>query len=218
MNAASTLELPFDLFGNAITVNEPTQRKLPNPLIAYEELLYLNLNGSTSKIHGDLHLGNIMVGPNDSAFLIDFAQSRDGHTLVDWASLEVSILSEIVMKLAGSDWGTVYHVLDYLAALNAQSAFPRMNPEVTLAFTPLIAIRGIVEESLAVKGAWQEYYIPLALSALRAISWENKSLGGRRLLFLTAALAIQEAHRYIQKSVESPNSPVPDEQDATEYQ
>lgn len=217
LNAATALEAPFDLYAETITVKGLTQRRLPNPLIAYDELLYAHLNGSTSKIHGDLHLGNIMVGPNNSAFLIDFAQSRDGHTLIDWAALEISILSELIMKLAGADWEAAFVVLDYMAALNSQTAFPRMNTEVTLAFTPLIAIRGIVEESLATKGSWEEYYIPLALTALRAMCWEIKSIGARRLLFLVAALAMHAAQHHHQRSGES-DTPMPDEQDATELQ
>jgi len=217
MNAAMLLDLPFDLNAETIVVNGLKQRTLPNPILAYEELLHLHLSGSTSKIHGDLHLGNILVGPGDSPFLIDFAHSRDGHTIFDWATLETSLLSDWIMKQAGNDWEAAYQVLDYVAALNAQTTFPRNNPELTLAFTPLIAIRSIVQESLAVEGAWEEYYISLALSALRGIVWETKSLGGRRLLFLVAALAIQEAQKYIAEPGEM-DTPMPDERDATEYQ
>jgi hypothetical protein len=215
LNAATTLETPFDLFAETITVKGLKERQLPNPLIAYDDLLYFHINGSTSKIHGDLHLGNILVGPNDSAFLIDFAHSREGHTVFDWAMLEVSLLGEWIMKLAGNEWEAAYLVLDYVAALNMQSAFPRMNPDITLAFTPLIAIRSIVQESLAVEGSWDEYYVALALSALRFIAWENKPMGGRRLLFLVAALTIQEALHYASQSSEG-DTPMPDEQ--TEFQ
>lgn len=217
MNAATLLESPFDLNAETFIVNGLKQRALPNPILAYEELLHLHINGSTSKIHGDLHLGNILVGPSDNPFLIDFAHSRDGHTIFDWATLETSLLSDWIMKQAGSDWDAAYLVLDYVAALNTQTPFPRMNPELTLAFTPLIAIRSIAQESLAAEGAWAEYYISLALSALRGIVWETKSLGGRRLLFLVSALAIQEAQKYIAEPGEM-DTPMPDEQDATEYQ
>jgi Ternary complex associated domain 9/Clp amino terminal domain, pathogenicity island component len=217
MNAAMLLDAPFDLNAETITINTIKPRTLPNPIVAYEELLHLHISGSTSKIHGDLHLGNILVGPGDSPFLIDFAHSRDGHTIFDWATLETSLLSDWIMKQVGSDWEAAYLVLDYMAALNAQTTFPRMNPELTLAFTPLIAIRSIAQETLANESAWEEYYISLALSALRGIVWETKSIGGRRLLFLVAALAIEEAQKLIGEPGEM-DTPMPDEQDATEYQ
>jgi hypothetical protein len=217
MNAATMLDTPFELNGETIVIKGSKQRTLPNPIRAYEELLHLHISGSTSKIHGDLHLGNILVGPSDSPFLIDFAHSRDGHTIFDWATLETSLLSDWIMNQIGNEWEAAYLVLEYVAALNAQTTFPRTNPELTLAFTPLIAIRSIAQESLADEGAWEEYYISLALSALRGIVWETKSLGGRRLLFLVAALAIQEAQKHIAEPGEM-DTPMPDEQDATEYQ
>ena len=43
-----------------------------------------------SKIHGDLHLGNILIGPAGDAWLIDFEWTRLGHTLLDWAGLEAA--------------------------------------------------------------------------------------------------------------------------------
>ena len=41
---------------------------------------------------------------------------------------------------------------------------------------------------------WDEYYIGLALSALRAMGWGTLHLGGRRLMLLVAALAINELY------------------------
>jgi hypothetical protein len=191
-NAADILEPPFDLDGAKIYVNGPQPRTLPNPLLAYDDLLYYHVNGSTSKIHGDLHLGNILVGPSDTAFLIDFEHARDGHTLFDWATLEISLLNELVVPLVGSTWDDVYKILEYVAALNGQTSLPHDDPEITLAFAPLIAIRDVVQESLAHANNWQEYHIALALSALRAMCWDTLQIGGRRLMLVVAALAINE--------------------------
>lgn len=192
VSAADILEPPFDLHGSKIYLQSPQPRTLPNPLLAYDELLYYHVNGSTSKIHGDLHLGNILVGPNDTAFLIDFEHTRDGHTLFDWATLEVSLLNELVVPVVGDSWDDAGVILEYVAALNAQTPLPRLDPEMTLLFAPLIAIREIVQASLAHASVWEEYYVALALCALRALCWETVPIGGRRLMLLVAALAMNE--------------------------
>ncbi len=77
-HAASALEPTFDLRAETIPGVASIER-LPNPILAYDALLDRTIRGSFSRIHGDLHLGNILVGPNDTPFLIDFAQAREGH-------------------------------------------------------------------------------------------------------------------------------------------
>lgn len=212
-DAVSLLAAPFSV--DTAQFSGPGGRTLPNPVFHHNNLLELTINGATSKIHGDLHLGNILVGPNDSAFLIDFAHTRDGHTCFDWATLEISLLTEVVAPMAGEGWNAVYTAFDYLTALNEQTALPRTNPQVALAISPLIALRDIVNESLADPSDWTEYYLALALAGLRAVTWENRSLGGRRLAFLTAALAIDELRRrHHRKSVSQTSEEITD---MTEY-
>ncbi len=192
VSAADILEPPFDLRASRFYLQEPQPRTLPNPLVAYDDLLYYHVNGSTSKIHGDLHLGNILVGPNDTAFLIDFEHTRDGHTLFDWATLEISLLNELVVPAVDNTWGEVGQILEYLAALNAHTPLPDGDPEMALLLTPLVAIREIVQASLAHADKWEEYYVALALAALRALCWETVPIAGRRLMLLLAALAMNE--------------------------
>lgn len=165
--------------------------RLPNPLFAYEELLDTYIGGSLSTIHGDLHLGNIMIGPNNSAFLIDFAHSRDGHTLFDWAMLEISLLREVVMPTVGDSWDDARVVLKHLYTINQQEPV-NGEPPLNNALSVIVEVRKIVEECLAREGRWSEYYIALALTCLRAISWEAMSMGCRRLMFLLSALSIHE--------------------------
>jgi Ser/Thr protein kinase RdoA (MazF antagonist) len=170
------------------------------------------ISGSTSKIHGDLHLGNILIGPGDSAFLIDFAQSREGHTLFDWATLEISLLSEIVMPAAGATWADAALVLDYIIAFNAQAALPDLDAQITEAISPLTAVRDIVQDLLAVEGNWAEYYIALALCALRAVTWDTMPQGARRLMFLVSALSMDDLRRRPPQTSEA-QTPSPDETD-----
>ncbi len=187
--AAQALEPDFDVHAEMIPGYGKPER-LPNPIFAYDDLLDRYVDGTVSKIHGDLHLGNILVGPNGSAFLIDFAQTRNGHTMFDWASLEVSLLTDVVMPLIGDDWWSVRLVLRYVGSLmnNLPDTVPVLN-EVML---HVLAVREIARECLARDGSWSEYYVALAMCAMRAYTWETLSLGSRRLMFCLAGLAINE--------------------------
>jgi hypothetical protein len=209
-HAARNLEADFDLQANAIPWNAS---KLPNPLSVYETLLDRHVNGSLSKIHGDLHLGNILVGPNDSTWLIDFAHTRDGHTLFDWATLEVSLLGDAVMPAAGESWQAARTILDHLAALNAGMPVEDADPQITSAMSAVVALREIVQECLTAEGDWSEYFIALSLCALRAITFDTMSLGGRRLMFLLSALTLHELHQRLRASMDTSS---PDESDITE--
>lgn len=162
--------------------------KIPNPLKNYDDLLDRYVNGSLSTIHGDLHLGNIMIGPNKSAFLIDFAHSREGHTLFDWATLEVSLLSEVVMPVAGQSWGDARQVIDSLR----HGDLPRTPSPINDALAVIHELRGISRECLVDEEIWSEYFVALALCSLRAIMWETMPVASRRLLFLVSGLAIHE--------------------------
>jgi uncharacterized protein associated with vWA-MoxR-VMAP ternary system/ClpA/ClpB-like protein len=198
IQAARALDPDFDLSAETIPGSIPPE-KLPNPLTTYDSLLDRWVNGSMSKIHGDLHLGNILVGPNNSAFLIDFAQAREGHTVFDWATLELSLLSEVVMPVAGESWSAAREVLPYIPT-SARGTLTRINPALARAMNPVIAVRNIVGECLEAPNGWSEYYVALALCALRAVTWDTMPIGGRRLMFLVAALAIKELHQRFHKS------------------
>lgn len=211
-SATELLDPPFNINALTFELEGSGQGTLPNPIFAHENLLQYHISGSTSKIHGDLHLGNILIGPGDSAFLIDFAQSREGHTLFDWATLEVSLLSEVVMPAAGSTWADANLVLNYIAALNAQTALADLDPDVSEAISPIVAIREIVQDLLAIQVNWAEYHIALALCALRAVTWETMPVGSRRLMFQLSALAMDELRRRPPQTSDA-QTPSPDETD-----
>ena len=60
---------------------------LPDPLLRLPAWLDETINGSQSIIHGYLNLENILLGPGGLVWLIDFARTRLGHPLVDFAHL-----------------------------------------------------------------------------------------------------------------------------------
>jgi hypothetical protein len=206
VHAVRALEPEFDLAAEAIVTGLESPAKLPNPLLLYEELLDRYLNGSLSKIHGDLHLGNIILGPNENPSLVDFAQTRDGHTLFDWITLEVSLLSDIVMTTTGNSWADVRTVLQYIVALNDNAPLPQSDQKLSDAFSAIVAVREIARECLADPDDWAEYFVGLALCSLRAVTWENMSIGARRLMFLHSALAMTRS-----QSLHKAASPSPDE-------
>jgi hypothetical protein len=187
--AAQALEPDFELDADTIPGYGKPDRP-PNPLLAYDDLLDRYVDGTLSKIHGDLHLGNILVGPNGSAFLIDFAQTRNGHTVFDWASLEVSLLTEVVMPVIGDDWWSVRLVLRYIGSLLRE--IPDTVPALNAVMQHVLAVREIAKDCLARDGSWSEYYVALTMAALRAYTWETLTLGSRRLMFCLAALSIHE--------------------------
>lgn len=214
-HAVLALDPEFDIRALSFHAANWLEKQLPNPLLAYEDLLERHVNGSLSKLHGDLHLGNILVGPNFTTWLIDFAHTHDGHTLFDWACLETSLLSEIVLNTIGESWEAARMALRYVYAVNTRTAAPRANPLLSTAMSPIYVIREIVEDLLE-SGDWAEYHIALVFCALRALTWsESMPAGARRLMFLVAALSLAELENKHRRSSSLDTPPV-DASDITE--
>lgn len=193
LDALRDLEPDFDLSGRWIMIGD---QQFPNPLLAYDDLLDRYVSGSMSKIHGDLHLGNILVGPNNSIWLIDFGSTRDGHTLFDWATLEMSLLSDGLTDKESEDWNSLRNVTKIIIALNDNNTISTVSDRMFATVASVAHIREIVRDCLAVEGNWAEYFVALAFCGLRAISWKTMSVAGRRLAFLVSAMAIFELSRH----------------------
>ncbi|MCD4687517.1 MAG: phosphotransferase, partial [Anaerolineae bacterium] len=112
------LEPDFDLRLDHIPPGHDGVPDLPNPLREVNQLLERQVAGYLSTIHGDMHLANVLVGPQGNPWLIDFAQAREGHTLFDWALLEVSVLVHIVAGLMPDGWAGVWGVIALLDSIN----------------------------------------------------------------------------------------------------
>ncbi|MEZ4666994.1 MAG: Clp protease N-terminal domain-containing protein [Anaerolineae bacterium] len=193
------LEPDFDFNSDWICINE---QDLPNPLFAYEDWLDWYVSGSMSKIHGDLHLGNILVGPNNTPWLIDFGSTRDGHTLFDWASLEISYVCESIGEKV-ANWNLLQAMSAIILDPNSRYETPNVEEFQHFSLDTIIRIREIVDECLATKDSWNEYYVALAFCGLRASGWKTMSLGGRRLAFLISALSF---HKLSQKTATTSKS------------
>ena len=189
------LDPPFDPRESHIAAPEVIG-DLPNPLHHINHILDRRLSGYLSIIHGDLHLGNILVGPAGDAWLIDFDLTREGHVLFDWALLEVSILSSVISPHMSVGWSGVWEVVRLLHMINMDESIVHLRTPVADALESIKAIREIVQQNLARAHLWSEYYLALVLVSLRGLSWQSTtSTDVRRLLFLNAALAVQAADR-----------------------
>ena len=141
---------------------------LPDPLASLPAILSQTLSGTRSIVHGDLNLENILVGPGDFVWLIDFARTGQGHTLFDFAHLG----AEIVAHLLPSRLVTP----DALLAALAQ------NSEPLLAKVEEIACRCLFDPRQP-----REYWLALYLSCLGALKHNNLDDRARHYLYLTAA-------------------------------
>lgn len=190
------LEPEFDLRLDYIPSRHDGVPDLPNPLRAVNHLLERQVAGYLSTIHGDMHLANVLVGPQGNPWLIDFAQARDGHTLFDWALLEVSVLAHVVARLMPDGWEGIWGVIALLDSINrGEDRVLHERHRVARALTGVKTIRDVVQTCLYHPTHWNEYYIALVLLALRAMGWRTESTQARRLAFLTSALALSAVQR-----------------------
>ncbi|MEW5868366.1 MAG: phosphotransferase [Chloroflexota bacterium] len=153
---------------------------LPDPLLRLPDLLGETIPGSQSTIHGDLNLENILVGPGDLLWLIDFAQTRDGHTLYDFAHLEAELIAHILApRLASAQ--------EYLTLLENPAASPHAGLHALRQALHEIAARCLFNPSQR-----REYHLALALSCLGALKFTNLEQHAKHLLYLTAAHILRD--------------------------
>lgn len=189
------LDPDFDVDADWLPLHPAVPYQLPNPIKRYLNILQRRLAGSLSTIHGDLHLHNVLVGPGGNAWLIDFAQTREGHTLFDWAVLETSLYTEYIETyLPDEDWNSVWPVVATLINIGQTLSPPPPDTELNHVLGVIATVRQIVRECLSEPDDWREYYIALGLVLLRGLRWtKTVSLKGRRLLFLLSAVAMSAA-------------------------
>lgn len=140
---------------------------LPDPLAKLPALLDERLIATQSTIHGDLHLENILVGPGGFVWLIDFAQTRDGHPLYDFALLEASIIAQVIAPQFKS-------ASEHLAQLDT--------------LHPLRStLHDIARRCLFNPSQPREYQLALFMACLGALKYINLNNFQKHILYLTAA-------------------------------
>jgi hypothetical protein len=151
----------------------------PDPLEKLPHLLEESLVGTSSIIHGDLNLENILVGPGDFVWLIDFATTREGHPLADFAHLEAEVIAHVIAPQVT--------VEGYRAILKAGFT----ESEVLPAYQVYVHLRKALQETaskcLANPSRMREYHLALYFSCIGALKYQNLEAHQKHLLYLTAA-------------------------------
>ncbi|RPJ43658.1 MAG: hypothetical protein EHM21_11190, partial [Chloroflexi bacterium] len=141
---------------------------LPDPLSCLQAALGETITGTRSVIHGDLNLENVLVGPGGLVWLIDFAQTGEGHPLFDFAHLESELIAHVLSVQTGSPRA-------YLDLLQRGS-----DPLLT-------ALHQITGRCLFDPAHPREYQLALYLACLGALKYQNIDGLAKHCLYLTAA-------------------------------
>ncbi len=174
--AASKAFLNVRASDETVTVGE---QRFPNPLRACTTLLDERIFGTLSTIHGDLNLENILVDPGDNVWLIDFALTRDGHTLYDFARLETELVTRHIAPLmvraglAAPELTRVLAWLDRGESLRASSPPALGHTALDDAALVLASVRRIVNRCLFDPAHPEEYTRALLVCQLGALKFAN---------------------------------------------
>jgi hypothetical protein len=165
----------------------------PDPIRALPRFLNESVTGSRSIIHGDLNLENVLVGPGGMVWLIDFATTREGHPMFDFAHLEVEIISHIIAPQVSTS--------EYLELLKSSTRFlaqsrhgdgvsgsqQTLQPDVMRLLLLIESVRDFAAKCLANPSKPREYHLALYVSCLGALKYRNLNPHQKHLLLLTAA-------------------------------
>lgn len=147
----------FNLFG------------LSDPLDKLEGWLQTPLTSTRSVIHGDLNLENVLVGPGELVWLIDFAETREGHTLFDFSHLAAEVIAQVIAPR----YENAAHLLDYLQ----QGNDPLLN-----------TIESLAGQCQFNVGEKREYRLAVALACIGGLKYRNLDAKAKQALYLAAAL------------------------------
>ncbi|MBN1149094.1 MAG: phosphotransferase, partial [Anaerolineales bacterium] len=184
-----SLERPEGASGRLVATRQALLRQytagcdllgLPDPIERLPALLSETVTGSQSTIHGDLNLENVLVGPGGLVWLIDFAQTRDGHTLYDFAHLEAEIIAHVLAPQIASPQ-------DYLGMLDA----PLKSPYARL-YALRLALSDIARRCLLDSSQPREYLLASTLACLGALKFTNLDRHAKHILYLSAAHTAQQ--------------------------
>ena len=151
---------------------------LPDPLARVPALLAETVAGSQSVIHGDLNLENVLVGPGGFVWLIDFANTRDGHPLFDFAHLTAEVVAHVIAPQVAEPQA----YLDLWRGAGVPAALGSL----------LETLRGLAARCLANPTQPREYHLAVYAACLGALKHSTLDRHARHLLYLTAAAVAQD--------------------------
>jgi hypothetical protein len=151
----------FDLYG------------LPNPFEHLEATLSNQVQGTKAILHGDLNLENALVGPGGMLWLIDFATTREGHTLFDFAHLKAEILAHVIAP-------QIPHEADLKRFIEGGPVYDAMR-------SLLKTVDSLAGRCLFDPADSREFTLAEYLAYLGALKYANLDSRQKHLLFLQAA-------------------------------
>jgi hypothetical protein len=129
-------------------------------------------------VHGDLNLENVLVGLGGFVWLIDFAMTRDGHTLFDFAHLGAEIVAHVIAP-------QVSNPKDYLAKLAL--IFPTCHATPPAPYSLLCTLQEVAARCLFNPSQPREFHLAFMFTCLGALKYTNLQQSQKQLLYLTAA-------------------------------
>lgn len=174
--------------------------RIPNPLLAYQDLLDMFHEVNISTVHGDLNLENILIDPETrDVKLIDFASVRKGHNLHDLLRLETGVLTVLLpetlakAKLSPPTVIDLYRMLDRVVCRQDRDAVIQLpHSSLEKPFAILKAIRQEARKCLFYQDDWSEYYAGLALYLLGLLKFKSMDdvPNAKAIAFLGAGAAV----------------------------
>lgn len=141
----------------------------PDPLNSLPNWLDRMVTGTQAVIHGDLNLENILIGPGGLTWLIDFARTKMGHPLEDFAHLSAEITAHVLSRKMTPD--------EFVQVLISGG-------------DPLLAaIQAMVRRCMADPDHLDEWYLALAVTSLGMVKYRTIDQKSRHFLYILAAWA-----------------------------
>jgi hypothetical protein len=181
--------------------------QLVNPIDEYQRLLGTPRPLTSSTVHGDMNLGNILLSASEfedvvSPWLIDFDKTGPGqHAVFDAVKLETEYKTHVLSHKLGDAYDLLALERALFQALNdpgAELDMLRGYPKLSDAYRFLAAVRRSVLVDLQPAIAPAEYYLGLLGYGLAALKYENlyalgKTGAGDKGLFPAARAAYLSA-------------------------
>jgi hypothetical protein len=161
---------------------------LPDPFVKLPELLDETVHGTRSIIHGDLNLENVLIGPGGMVWLIDFATTREGHPLMDFAHLEAEVIAHVIAPQV-EDANAFTGMLETQAADDSSQD---QHSSISDLQSLLSSLHQMAFKCLSNPSQPREYWLALYMSCLGALKYRNLDEGQKYYLYLTAAYLAQE--------------------------
>jgi hypothetical protein len=168
------------------------KRAIVNPVVWLRQHSTLIAQVSLARTHGDLHSQNVLLDPNQQAWLIDFYRSGPGHLFRDLIELESDI------KFVLLDVTDLPSLLQFEAALLSAKFFsdkPTLptfrQAELRKAFEVVQGIRYIAGQLVGSRTSMLDYYQGLLLQTLTIIGRRHIAPPKKRHAYLAASLLCQ---------------------------